>query len=185
MVHHLNENEHISVEPIGSDEFFDFHLLLNSFYRTLETGQTNRTHLFKICSALPTTLQKQDVADSVVREDNLLPTKRNRNAAHRTPEDREEKLLSMLSSLVVLERPGMREVKQVELWSKWRPLIPEEFRDRICPKPSPKVLERVRQSKICKVEQQKTQQEGQQEGLGLPLLAMQTHGHAVSYFAMQ
>ena len=150
MVHHLNENEHISVKPIGSDEFFDFHLLLNSFYRMLETGQTNRTHLFKICSALPTTLQKQDVADSVVREDNLLPTKRNRNAAHQTPEDREEKLLSMLSSLVVLERPGMREVKQVELWSKWRPLIPEEFRDRICPKPSPKVLERVRQSKIAK-----------------------------------
>ena len=39
--------------------------------------------------------------------------------------------------------------------------------------------------KDCKAEQQKTQQEGQQEGLGLPLLAMQTHGHAVSYFAMQ
>ena len=56
MVHYLDKNEHIYIEPIAYDEIFDFHRLLNSFYRTLEMGQTNRTHVFKFCSSLPTTL---------------------------------------------------------------------------------------------------------------------------------
>ena len=64
MVHYLDENELISVEQIASDELFNFHRLLNSFYRTLEMGQTNRKHVFKPSSSLSTTLHKQDVADS-------------------------------------------------------------------------------------------------------------------------
>jgi hypothetical protein len=36
--------------------------------------------------------------------------------------------------------PGLREVKLVELYTKYRPLIPEQFRDELCPKPSDEVL---------------------------------------------
>ena len=56
MVHYLDENKLISVDPITSDEFFGFRRLLNYFYITLEMGQTNRTHVLKFCSSLPTTL---------------------------------------------------------------------------------------------------------------------------------
>ena len=52
MVRHSDENEHIYVEPIALEQFSDFHWLLNSFYRTLDMGQTNRTHMFKISSSL-------------------------------------------------------------------------------------------------------------------------------------
>ena len=38
------------------------------------------------------------------------------------------------------KRPGLRNIKQVDLYHKWGPLIPEEFRDEICPKPSGKSL---------------------------------------------
>ena len=113
MVHYLDENEHISVEPIESDKLFDFHRLLNSFYRKLEMVQTKITHVFKICSSLPKTLQKQDATYSDVRFDSLLQKKRNRNAVQQTPEEREGEIMTMLSGLVVLEPPGMREIKQV------------------------------------------------------------------------
>ena len=76
MVHYLDDNGHISVEPIASDEFFHFHRLLNSFYRTLGMGQTNRTCVFKIISSLPKTLQKHDVTDSDFRFDSFLPKKK-------------------------------------------------------------------------------------------------------------
>ena len=126
MVHYLDENEHIYVEPIASDEFFDFHRLLNSVYRTPDMGQTNITNVFKTCSSLPKTLQKQDVVDSDVLFNSLLPTKRNSNAVKRTPEELEGRILTMLSGLVVLEPQGMREIKQVEMFTKRRPIIPEK-----------------------------------------------------------
>ena len=75
--------------------------------------QTNRTHVFKFCSSFPTILHKQDITYSDVRFDSLLPTKSNRNIVQQTPEERKEEMLKMLSGLVFLEPPGMREIKQV------------------------------------------------------------------------
>ena len=42
------------------------------------------------------------------------------------------------------KRPGLRNIKQVELYHKWRPFIPEEFRDGICPKPSDKIIKSIK-----------------------------------------
>jgi hypothetical protein len=46
--------------------------------------------------------------------------------------------------------PGLREIKQVELWSKYRPLVPEEFRNECCPKPAIEVIEREKNKKKAK-----------------------------------
>jgi hypothetical protein len=32
-------------------------------------------------------------------------------------------------------RPGIPDIKQVELFSKWRKFVPEELQEVICPKP--------------------------------------------------
>ena len=40
-----------------------------------------------------------------------------------------------------IECPGMNPYKQVELWKKWRPIIPNDFRnDDFYQKPSPEVM---------------------------------------------
>ena len=44
-------------------------------------------------------------------------------------------------------KPGLREIKQVELWSKYRPLIPKEYRDECCPRPCKEVIEREKNKK--------------------------------------
>ena len=40
--------------------------------------------------------------------------------------------------------PGMSQRREVELFTKFRPLVPIEFRDIICPEPSKEVMEQVK-----------------------------------------
>ena len=58
----------------------------------------------------------------------------------------------------VLTPPGLKPIKQVELYTKWRPVVPEEFRDHICPKPPDHVLELVKKQKAEKQKAKKTPQ---------------------------
>ena len=53
--------------------------------------------------------------------------------------------------------PGLSDIKQVELYAKWRKFIPSPFQDEICPKPSDEVLDRVKGSKKEKREKKKSQ----------------------------
>ena len=52
--------------------------------------------------------------------------------------------------LKVLKEPGIRPIKQVELYQKWRPLLPKEKRDLTCPKPTAEVMTKVRDDKRAK-----------------------------------
>jgi hypothetical protein len=42
---------------------------------------------------------------------------------------------------VLLEVPGIPAIKSCELYNKYRPLVPQPFRDTICPKPLQEVLD--------------------------------------------
>ncbi len=42
----------------------------------------------------------------------------------------------------------MREIKQVELWSKFRKFVPQEFQDEICPRPSDEVLKNIKKIEV-------------------------------------
>ena len=42
------------------------------------------------------------------------------------------------------QSPGLAEIKQVEVFTKWRTFVPEEVRDEICPKPSQHVLDKIK-----------------------------------------
>ena len=50
----------------------------------------------------------------------------------------------------VIKAPGLKPIKQVELYQKWRPLVPEEFADKICPKPPDSILETVKNERAEK-----------------------------------
>lgn len=60
-------------------------------------------------------------------------------------EDRIDELLDFV--IAPIEAPGLREIKQVELYTKFRKFVPEEFRDEICPKPSDHVLEKIKKDR--------------------------------------
>ena len=46
----------------------------------------------------------------------------------------------------------LRSIKQVDLYHKWGPLVPEKFRVEICPKPSDKIIKSVKDERKAKRE---------------------------------
>ena len=48
------------------------------------------------------------------------------------------------------KRPGLRGIKQVDLYEKWGPLVLAQFRDEICPKPSNKNIKPVKEERKAK-----------------------------------
>ena len=49
--------------------------------------------------------------------------------------------------------PEISEIKQVELFSKWRKLIPDRYQNEICPKPNEDIIVRVKQTKAKKAKE--------------------------------
>jgi len=62
-------------------------------------------------------------------------------------DERAQLIKNMLGDLQTLTPPGMADIKQVELYTKWRSLLKPENKDITCPKPPEEVLKRVRQAK--------------------------------------
>ena len=124
--------------------FFDFTSTLNKYYRTLKNGETNRTHVFTVKKERGTTLLiKKDDINSMESLDDILPTRRNKTAIFRQPTEREPLIKGLLQELEVLSVPGIPDIKQVELYTKWRKLLKDENKDITCPKPSDVVLNSV------------------------------------------
>ena len=77
------------------------------------------------------------------------------------PEVSAREIAKMEENLIELVPTGLKPIKQVELWKKWAPLIPEEFRADTCPKPSDDVInsikERNREKSKIRTKQKKLQ----------------------------
>ena len=46
--------------------------------------------------------------------------------------------------LLACESPGIPEIQQVEMFTKWRPLLPPYARDLTCPRPLNAVMQRIK-----------------------------------------
>ena len=56
----------------------------------------------------------------------------------------------MQKDLKQLKPPGLKPIKQVELYTKWRPLLPKEVQDMTCPRPSEEVLNLIKAERKMK-----------------------------------
>ena len=69
-----------------------------------------------------------------------------------------EQRKKMIESITpeVLPKPGISAIKQVELYTKWRPLIHNRVAcDSICPKPTDDVLKMVKNAKNLKASEKR------------------------------
>ena len=55
------------------------------------------------------------------------------------------------------KRPGVQPIKQVDLYEKWGPLVPEEFRNDICAKPPEAIIATVKEARKAKQNAKKAQ----------------------------
>ena len=110
--------------------------------------QTHKVHVFIISKERgATTLIKQDVKDGPETMDNLFPTQANSIAKYMTPAERDPKIKALLSELHVIPPPGFFEIKQCELYQKWRPFLKQENRDITCPRPAQTNLDCIKNKK--------------------------------------
>jgi hypothetical protein len=49
-----------------------------------------------------------------------------------------------------LNAPGIREIKQVELWKNWSQFVPHPQKEIICPKPPQDIIDKIRKEKSAK-----------------------------------
>ena len=92
-------------------------------------------------------MKKWDYDGAEMRTDSLLPTSRNKKCWFMPADDRKITISSMIDDLDVIPAPGLRDIKAVELYTKWRPIIPPEAQHITCPKPPDVVMERVKTKK--------------------------------------
>jgi hypothetical protein len=74
------------------------------------------------------------------------------------------------ASVPVIPFPGIKEIKQVEPYSKWRKFLPEEFRDVTCPKPDEDLMERQKGARMAR---KRKAEDAKRAALNLPPIKRQ------------
>ncbi len=139
MVQTLNEQPHVSFEAVNSSVFFDYGELLDRFYKPFPAGTVQGSHVFWVESGQPTVVLTKETALEPTIIINFC------NGKFITRENRVRELKEF--SLKPVAAPGMKEIKQVELFTKWRKFVPAEFADKICPKPPDEILNNVQKAR--------------------------------------
>jgi len=136
MVTALDSSRYVSFNLANSHCFLDYAEMLDFFYNKFPAGMIQQNHVFWVEDSNPTTMYIKASDDAEIVEVDFMKG---------DYEDRMDELLDFV--IAPIEAPGLREIKQVELYTKFRKFVPEEFRDEICPKPSDHVLEKIKKDR--------------------------------------
>ena len=109
-------------------------------------------HIFRADSGNLAQLATESVKNVDVQIQKLNKVKHNSTAGEKAARTR----VLRHGTPQVITPPGVKPITQFELYTKWRPVVPEEFRDHTCPKPSDHVLELVKKQKAEKQKAKKT-----------------------------
>ena len=131
----------------GQRMFLNYGAFLDKFYKVQQTGIVNKNHMFWATRDNPTVLHTKEYRDSVEHPEQEMEKGK---ASH---EVRKNKMGNY--QFEKLQPPGLKEIKMVELYKKWRSFMPEEFQDIICPKPPDDVLSRIKRVRKMKKQRKK------------------------------
>jgi hypothetical protein len=122
---------------------------LNTFYKKFPAGTIFTNHVFSCDLAAPTTLRIKEWKDAA--------TEQKKKFVKRGTAGSDYAKLMKQYKLEQLVEPGLWEIKQVELWVKWRKCIPPpQFRDEICPRQDEMIIERIKKEKNDELKSKKT-----------------------------
>ncbi len=148
----------MAFEAVNASIFFDYGELLDWFYKPFPAGTVQSNHVFWVDSATPSVGFTKETADEPTISFNFC------NDKFVTRENRVQELKQF--PLKPVAAPGMKEIKQVELYTKWRKFVPAEFSDEICPKPSDEILEKVQKERSAKNRERNAKKKAKAIALG-------------------
>ena len=146
----LNTQEHCEVIR-GKDLFYDYDKLFDKFYCKPTSGTIRTNHIFSFVKE-----QNQHLVRGIsifVRESDNFSEEHKQNISYTNqcfqyPQERDKEI--DIENPILLDSTGLRYLKQVHLYTKWRCIVPYEYRDELCPKPRDEVISNVKQKRQSK-----------------------------------
>jgi len=129
-----------NVLPIdASNIHIDYTSLFEKWYKQPASGTIQKNHIFTfdkatIKNCLLTT--KQSYNSDVTTTQSIKKIDKNTSEWVR-------KLQILHKRKTFLPKPGLKPIKQVHLFTKWRKVVPHPYKDEVCPLPSNEVIEIV------------------------------------------
>ena len=138
LLNQIDQSPFVQGNSVTEDTFVDVCEMLDSFYKQIAPGTINKNHMFWVEKSAPTTLHMKEWTQGLASSQNLL-------LGTDSMEERREAMRSY--AFKRLKPPGLSELKQVDLYLKYRPFIPPEHQDDICPRPSDEIMEKVKKDR--------------------------------------
>eukprot|EP00536_Pseudo-nitzschia_multiseries_P016372 jgi/Psemu1/45944/gm1.45944_g len=142
----LGTNKQITIHSVTEGDFKHYKRLEDLFYKELKTGTIQPGHIFTVETDAPTTMKiwQDQLGTAAVSVQDLQK--------HITV-DRNHLLRDAKRGFMSLDPvapTGIKEIKQIKLYTKWRKLAPAEFVDIIYPYPGDKVMRKFKEERKCK-----------------------------------
>ena len=134
----LNSHKKCSAYYMKEGEFKNYTEFLDLFYDKIESGKCSTGHIFSVENTKPTTMTIY-VDDMGTEPPHVQEFKKERRGV--SEGDRLHQLRHLQGIKTILS-PGIPEIKQMELFVKWRQVVPKEYWKYTCPEPSEGVKER-------------------------------------------
>jgi hypothetical protein len=140
MVSILDSNKYVSCTKVGVDDFCNYGKFEDSVYKHSPlTGNTKKYQLFYSSS--------QEKGVLYAKTSNTSEEAHRMDLRKGTDEERDEilKYFDMDDVPPLIENdPGIKRIKQVELYTKWRKHVPDEFKSPLYDHPGDDVLQSVK-----------------------------------------
>ena len=138
----LNLDEKVTVHPTTFKNFYDWDSFFETVYKRPKGGSVKKNHLFQYSESLIDNcglITKVADGSTVSQCQELLKVPKGS-----TIQDRNRLIVE--TQPPNLDKPGLSVMKQVHMYTKWRPLLPIELQDITCPKPSDDVVNKCKSS---------------------------------------
>ncbi len=135
----LNKMDDIKFIKASDNYFFNYDKLLDCLYKNFKAGNIQKNHYFVVHSNAPTSM----ISKTYINDENETTFNFHKDTPHRA-------VLLETYTLEHLNAPGIRDIKQVELWKNWRQYIPDPYKDIMCPEPTKEVVDKIQKDKSRK-----------------------------------
>jgi hypothetical protein len=149
LIESMQTHQYITVTVAKTSNFQDWDKYFDSLYKRLTPGTTHKTHIFTARKENKMTLlfRDNDRPETVATTQDLM---KKRTDTPTWPALLQEPPLQTVGA------PGIPPIKQVELFTKYRALIPKVFRDVTCPDPGDHIKMKIKSERNTKQQERST-----------------------------
>ena len=148
LVRLMNKSDKVNAVIVSHKAFFYWNKFQDEHYGPIKAGEVLINHVFIFEAKCPATIKYARVIYSEFKNQ-TLPLNSKVVQTNQDHQIRRQKIRE--SVLEGLKKIGLKPIKQVELWSKWGPLIQDkDERNALCPKPPDEIIRKVKGDKSKK-----------------------------------